>query len=78
MWSTFNAVFKFSSLLRNYLLKNILNHFVVTLLRVSEFVEPQPCQNCCVFMSPVSPVLYTVVTVNIGLKNLFRVGTSSK
>ena len=29
-----------------------------------------------VFMSPVSPVFHTVVTVSIGLKHLFRMGTS--
>ena len=29
-----------------------------------------------VFMLPVSPVFHTEVTVNIGLKNIFRVGTS--
>ena len=31
---------------------------------------------CILFMSPVSPVFRTVVTVSIGLKNMLKVGTS--
>ena len=42
-------------------------------LKMSKLMGPKSIR---IFMSPVSPVFHTEVTVNIGLRNVFRVVTS--